>query len=53
MFPIRLPVIGLAAVAAAWMQLPGPNTLHFVPADRVAVRVMSQLPAIDLALERR
>jgi len=47
MFPIR--VVGLAAVVAAWMQAPAPDSPHFVPADRVAVRVMSQIPAIDLA----
>ena len=49
MFTIRLSVVGFAAFVAAWMPAPAPASLHFVPGARVAVRVMSQVPAIDLA----
>jgi mannose-6-phosphate isomerase-like protein (cupin superfamily) len=49
MFTIRLSVVAFAAFLAAWMQVPAPDALQFVATDRVAVRVMSQIPAIDLA----
>lgn len=49
MFPIRLLVVGVAAGGiAAWMQASAESP-YFVHADRVAVRVMSQVPAVDLA----
>jgi mannose-6-phosphate isomerase-like protein (cupin superfamily) len=52
--PIRLATIpasvsGIAALLAGQAILTFQESVHFVPADRVTVRRMSEVPAIDLA----